>query len=54
LIGGFGPAERPALLIVLIEVLADCRFQLFGTSEGRPSQTFFGQQCKPALDLIDP
>ena len=49
MVGGFGPDEGLGLTVVLLEEVADSRFQLAGRTEAAAADLFLGKGRKPAL-----
>src|SRR5262249_18437792 len=54
LIGRLDPDEGLGLLVVNLEVKANCVFQLARAAMRPTPDLLLGQGCEPALDLIEP
>jgi len=52
--GGGSPLEWPRILVVVVQVVSDCSFQLTDIAKRSASDAFVGDLGKEAFDLIEP
>ena len=49
-----GPNERPALGVISVDKRSDLGDEIFRADERGATDLALGEECKPALDLIEP
>jgi hypothetical protein len=54
LVCGFGPVEGFGLAVMDSNELVDCGFQLLNASVRAALDLALGEECEPALDLVEP